>query len=491
MRISHLSAECVPFAKTGGLGDVAGALPKAQAARGQDVDVWMPFFLEAAQWYRKRLEWPEQATDPITVSIMGQPYTVGVLRGTLPGSDVPVYFVAHDPLFHRRSIYAKNDQGVDDGLWRFSLFARAAIEGMKSLGRKPEIMHCHDWHPALAPMLGAWLSWRDTWFNDVASVVTIHNIAYQGMYGLELFPALGLPDEVLWGGQLEFDGIINLLKGAICAADVITTVSPTFAHEITTPEGGYRLDGILRSRQDRLMGIMNGIDPTEWSPETDKYILAHYSKNDLRGKADCRAYLCHLAGFEPADPGMILGAIGRLVEQKGFDLLLEAAPELIRRGIRIVMLGSGEPALEGAMKLLEAHHPRRFRAFLGYDEALSHKIEAGADTIVMPSRFEPCGLTQLYSLAYGTVPIVRNTGGLADSVTGYNGWNLGEATGFIFNDASVHSLAAEVLHAQHIFFQRDIWHRIIENGMSQDFSWDHAAILYDEAYSKARAVRGL
>jgi starch synthase len=244
-------------------------------------------------------------------------------------------------------------------------------------------------------------------------------------------------------------------------------------------------------RSDRIMGILNGIDTTEWNPATDRYILSTYSADDLRGKADCRAYLCHLAGFEPADPGMIIGAIGRLTDQKGFDLLLEAAPELIRRGIRIAMLGSGEPALEGAMRLLESHNPRRFRAFLGYDEALSHRIEAGSDAIVMPSRFEPCGLTQMYGLAYGTVPIVRRTGGLADSVVPFNGHNLEDADGFHFESASAGALAAEVLHAQHVFFQRDIWHRLILNGMAIDNSWYHSAGQYEEAYLRARAVRGL
>lgn len=492
MKISHLSAECVPYAKTGGLGDVAGALPKAQAARGEDTDVWLPFHLSAAQWFRKRLTWPEQACDPFVIGIMGQPYGVGILKSTLPGSNVPVYFVAHDPLFHRQGgLYAPSDSGIDDGLWRFGLFVRAAIEGMKRIGRKPDILHCHDWHPALGAMLTAWSSWRDRWFDDVASVLTIHNIAYQGIYGMELFPALGLPADVAWGGQIEFDGALNLLKGAICAADIITTVSPTFAWEIQTPEGGARLDGILRIRADRILGILNGIDTTEWNPATDRYILSHYSAEDLRGKADCRAYLCHLAGFEPADPGMIVGAIGRLTDQKGFDLLLEAAPELIRRGIRIVMLGSGEPALEGAMRLLEAHNPRRFRAFLGYDEALSHRIEAGSDAFVMPSRFEPCGLTQMYALAYGTLPIVRRTGGLADSVIPYNGHNLVSANGFHFEYASPGALAAEVLHAQHVFFQRDIWHRMVLNGMAVDNSWDHSAGQYADAYRRAREVRGL
>ncbi len=492
MKISHLSAECSPFAKTGGLGDVVGALPKALARRDHDVDVWLPFHLEAAQWYRRRLQWPVEATPPFDVSVLGRPYRVGILKGQLPHGGVPVYFVAHDPFFHRPAgIYAPNDSGMDDGLWRFTLFVRAALEAMRRIGRRPQILHTHDWHPALATMLGAWSGWRDRWFDDVASVLTIHNIQYQGIYPPDQFPTLGLPDEVRAGGLLDFRGALGLLKGGLEAADIITTVSPTFAREIQTPEGGAGLDAILRGRSDRLTGILNGIDREVWNPAHDPHLSALYGASDLSGKAECRYELLRIAGFETADPGMVVGAIGRLVDQKGFDLLLEAAPELIRRGLRIIMLGSGEPALEGSMRLLEKHHHGHFRAFFGYDEVLSHRIEAGVDALVMPSRFEPCGLSQMYSLAYGTVPIVRKTGGLADSVVGFDGTNENVANGFHFEDPSPHALAAEILRAQHVFFQRGTWYRLMRNGMLVDNSWENAAGQYEAAYQRAREVRGL
>jgi starch synthase len=491
MRITHLSAECVPFAKTGGLGDVAAALPKALAARGHDVDVFVPFHLEAARWYRRRDDWPLLVTDPFRVSLLGADYEVGLLKGTIPGSQVPVYFVAHDPLFHRASIYAPNETGQDDGIWRFSLFVRAAVEGLKRLGRRPQVVHAHDWHPALAPMLGAWSSWRDRFWDDVASVLTIHNMAYQGIYPPSQFPVLGLPGDTWTGGAVEFDGAVNLLKGAIVSADMITAVSPTYAHEITTKEGGYRLEGVLRGRGDRLRGILNGVDRQEWNPATDAHIATPYSAEDLSGKKACRAELCRLAGFDEGDASFTVGAIGRLTSQKGFDLLLECAPELLRRGVRIAMLGSGEPALEGSMRLLEAHAPGRFKAFVGYDESLAHKIEAGADAVAMPSRFEPCGLTQMYSLAYGTPPIVRRTGGLADSVNGFDGSNLDWATGFSFDAPTAPALAATVLFAQRVFFQRDLWLRIVENGMRVDNSWDRSAAAYEDVYKRAREVRGL
>lgn len=491
MRITHLAAECLPFAKTGGLGDVVGSLPKALAARGHDVDVWLPFHLDAAQWYRRRNDWPAAVLDPFDVSILGQTYRVGLLSGRLPGSEVPVYFVAQDSLFHRRQIYAGNDAGQDDGLWRFSLFVRAAVEGMKRLGRRPQVVNSHDWHPALAPMLGAWSSWRDPFWDDIATIQTIHNMAYQGIYSPDRFPALGLPGEVWTGGQVEFDGALNLLKGALVAADMITAVSPTYADEIRTSALGMGLDGILRSRSERVVGILNGIDRDEWNPRKDRYIVAHYSEASLAGKAECRQDLCRLAGFEPGDPALIVGAVGRLTDQKGFDLLMEAAPELIRRGIRIAMLGSGEPALEGAMKLLETHAPGRFRAFVGYDEALAHRIEAGSDTFVMPSRFEPCGLSQMYSLAYGTPPIVRRTGGLADSVVPFDGANVDRATGFAFEDPSPHAVGAAILFANRVFFHKEIWNRIVQNGMAADFSWDRSAERYEAVYHRARQLRGL
>jgi starch synthase len=322
-------------------------------------------------------------------------------------------------------------------------------------------------------------------------VITIHNLGYQGVYGRAEFPILGLPDEVWTGGAIEHRGAVNLLKGAIVAADMITAVSPTYANEIRTQEGGMGLDGALKARGERVVGILNGVDTTVWNPAHDPHLPAHFGTEDLRGKAECRAELCRLAGFEPGDPGIILGAIGRLTDQKGFDLLLEAAPELIRRGVRIAMLGSGEPALEGAMRLLEAHAPGRFRGFVGYDEPTAHRIEAGADAFVMPSRFEPCGLNQMYSLAYGTPPIVRKTGGLADSVEGFDGGNLDVATGFTFDEASPHALASAVLWAQRVFFDRETWRRIVRNGMTQDFSWDRSAEKYEAVYRRAREYRGL
>ncbi len=488
MKIAHLSAECMPFAKTGGLGDVAAALPRAQAAAGHEVEVWLPFHLPAAQWYRQRKSWPELGCEPLVLDIMGQSYQVGILRGQLPASQVPVYFVACDPFFHRGPIYALDHDGNDDGLWRFALFVRAAIAAMKKLGRRPQILHCHDWHPALAPMLGAWSNYRDRFFDEVASVLTIHNLHHQGAYDTGLFPALGLPEET--GPLVTHAGRINLLKGAIVAADMITTVSPTYAWEIQTREGGSGLDAVLRERADRLVGILNGIDPSEWNPARDPHLAARYSLKDLAGKAGCRRTLCEAAGFAPEDPGMVLGAIGRLTEQKGFDVLLDAVPRLLADGTRIVMLGSGDPALEQRMLGYSQEHPGRFHAWLGYDEARAHAIEAGADSFIMPSRFEPCGLNQMYSLAYGTPPIVRRTGGLADTVIGYQGSNLDVANGFVFDDLTPEAIVGTVAWARSTLAGPQ-WPQLVFNAMRADFSWQRSAELYQAVYQQARSHRGL
>ncbi|PSM31349.1 glycogen synthase [Haliangium sp. UPWRP_2] len=488
MKISHLSAECMPFAKTGGLGDVTAALPRAQAAAGDDVDIWLPFHQPAAEWYRRQGTWPELGCPPFRIDIMGQSYEVGILRGRLPASEVPVYFVAHDPFFQRGPIYAPDHTGHDDGLWRFALFVRAAVTAMKHLGRRPQILHCHDWHPALAPMLGAWSNYRDRWFDEVASVLTIHNLHHQGSYDPSLFPALGLPLETM--PLVTENGRVNLLKGAIVAADMITTVSPTYAWEIKTREGGAGLDEVLRDRVDRLVGILNGIDPSEWNPARDPHLAARYSAKDSAGKIGCRRALCEAAGFSAEDPGMILGAIGRLTEQKGFDVLLDAVPQLLHEGTRIVMLGSGDQKLEQRMLGYARHNPGRFQAWLGYDEARAHAIEAGADSFIMPSRFEPCGLNQMYSLAYGTPPIVRRTGGLADTVIGYHGHNLDTANGFSFDDLTPGAIVGTVAWARSALAS-SIWPRLVYNAMHADFSWQRAAEHYQTVYRQARTHRGL
>src|SRR6185369_7980637 len=414
MRIAHLSAEVTPFAKSGGLGDVVGALPKAQAELGHEVTVWMPFYRQVREKFRDL-----------------EPAMEGVLRGRLPGSEVPVFFIVADQFFDRPQIYSPAPNGEDDGIIRYGFFVRSVFAAMHRLWNAPQLLHAHDWHTALAPMALAWDRPHDWIFDHTATVLTIHNLAYQGMYPRSMFGALGLPDDAF--PHAEFGGAINLMKGGIVAADAITAVSPTFAREITTASGGFGLDPILRARGDRLFGIVNGIDPLIWNPATDPKIARHYDMSSIEGKLENRRALLESTGMNPDDRGFVVGVIGRLTRQKGFDLLFPALGDLIGGGIRFVMLGSGEPDLEQLMHQLSGG---RLWAYVGFQDDLAHRIEAGADAFLMPSRFEPCGLNQLYSLAYGTPPIVRRTGGLADTVIGYDGHNRDRATGFLFDDAA-------------------------------------------------------
>ena len=376
-------------------------------------------------------------------------------------------------------IYSPSASGEDDGIIRYSLFVRAVFAAMHKLWNAPEILHAHDWHMALAPMAIAWDRPRDWIFSGTKSVLTIHNLAYQGMYPRSMFGALGLPGDAL--PLVDFDGAINLMKGGIVAADVITAVSPTFAREITTPDGGFGLDPLLRLRSDRLIGIVNGIDPLIWNPAIDPKIARNYDLHSIEGKLDNRKALLDSLGMDGDDRGFVVGIVGRLTHQKGFDLLFPVLGDLVGAGIRFAMLGSGEPDLENKM---HEYSGSRFWAYVGFSDDLAHRIEAGADAFLMPSRFEPCGLNQLYSLAYGTPPIVRRVGGLADTVIGFDGHNRDRATGFTFEDATPSALRDTVLWAQRCYQDPMLWTQLALNGMSQDFSWKHSAEMYCEVYRR-------
>jgi starch synthase len=488
MRIAHIAAECSPFAKTGGLGDVVGSLPVAQARLGHHVSVWLPLYRKVWESLDRMRVTPELAIDPFKIDLGFRTHEVGVLKTTIPGSDVPIYFIGSDPHFDRPEIYDRDYFGFDDGVVRYSVFVRAAMEAMKRLWMPPDVLHAHDWHTALAPMALAWDEPKDWVFSNTVSVLTIHNLAYQGIYPLETFIHLGLPIRAL--GGVEWGGAINLMKGAIAAADVITAVSPNFAREMMTKEGGFGLDPLLRYRWQSLLGIVNGIDPHVWNPRVDPKIPRNYDLTNLSAKRDNRKELLQLAGMDPNDSSFVVGAIGRLTNQKGYDMLFPVLEDLLNRGVRVVMLGSGDARLEGTIHHLSHNRQGRFWGYVGFDDNLAHLIEAGTDSFLMPSRFEPCGLNQLYSLAYATPPIVRRVGGLADTVVGYNGWNRGDATGFTFDLASPSALRDSVLWAQNCYHDPDLWTRLIRNGMTQDWSWQHSAEMYLDVYEKTRRFRG-
>ena len=483
MRIAHLSAEVSPFAKTGGLGDVVGALPTYQAALGHDVTVWMPYYRQVKQWLQKNGKQPEWVTDPIRVDLGFNSYEVGILKTTLVGSNVPVYMIAHDPFYDRESVYA-NFYGRDDGYLRYAVFVRASLEFMRRLKIVPDVLNAHDWHAALAPMAIAWDRPRDWHFHKTATVLTLHNAAYQGLYSPETFVHLGLPIGVYSDAGILQNGAINLMKGGVLAADAITAVSPTFAREITTESGGFGLDPVLRHRRKDLYGIVNGIDPQVWNPAIDKRIPAQYDSSTLEKKLENRKFLLEKAGMDPNDRGMVVGIVGRLTSQKGYDLLFPVLGDLLGDGIRFIFLGSGETETENKIRAAANEVRGRFWGYVGFNESLAHLIEAGADTFLMPSRFEPCGLNQLYSLAYGTPPIVRRTGGLADTVVPYTGRNGDHATGFGFEESTPQALREAVRWAHHTYQDPVAWTKIIRNGMSRDFSWTRSAEKYVALYQR-------
>ncbi len=488
MRIAHIASECTPFAKTGGLGDVVGALPIAEAEFGHDVSVWLPLYRDAWKTMRKLGITPEVACEPIVFDLGFNRYEVGVLRALLPDSKVPIYFIGCDPLFDRPEIYSPAWDGSDDGVVRYSVFVRAAMEAMKRLWMAPHVLHAHDWHTALAPMALAWDEPHDWVFNQTVSVLTIHNAAYQGWYGGGAYLHLGLPPTAYPG--VAWQGAMNLLKGGVAAADVITAVSPNFAREIQTPSGGFGLDAVFRSRSESMLGIVNGIDPKIWNPRVDTKIPRTYDLEHIASKGESRRALLKSVGMNPDDPGFVVGAIGRLTKQKGYDLLFPVLADLLAQGIRVVMLGSGDDHLEDTMRALSAQQKGRFWSYVGFNDDLAHLIEAGTDSFLMPSRFEPCGLNQLYSLAYGTPPIVRRVGGLADTVVGYNGWNGDKANGFTFDEESPTALRDTILWARQCYHDPRRWTRLIRNGMTQDWSWHHSAQIYLDVYDKVRRHRG-
>ncbi len=486
MRIAHLSAEVSPLARTGGLGDVVAALAGAQRRLNQDVSVWMPLYRQARETLARRGLVTEVAADPFLVQVGPARYEVGLLQTRLPGSTVPIYLVGHEELFGRPHLYAANIQGRDDGLLRYAVFVRAVMEAMRRLKLVPDVLHAHDWHASLAPMSLAWNRPAENPFQHTSSVLTLHNLAYQGVYDRREFVHLDLPADR--APALVWSGALNLMKGALLTAHAITAVSPTYAWEIATPEGGFGLDAIVRSRSSSLVGILNGVDTEVWNPATDGLIPCRYSRADPSGKAENRRTLLTMAGMDAADPGLVVGVVGRLTEQKGYDLLFPVLDDLLREGIRFVMLGSGERWLESAVNAYTRSARGRFFAQVGFDEPLSHLIEAGADCFLMPSRFEPCGLNQMYSLSYGTPPIVRRVGGLIDTVIGYDGSNRECANGFGFDAPEPPALRDVLRRVERCFSDVALWEQLVQNGMALDFSWEKSAEAYQSLYERLKTT---
>jgi starch synthase len=477
-KICFAASEAAPYAKTGGLADVAGALPRELRRQGLDVRLFLPLY---AQVDRSRHALArEEAVREISIDLAGQTHVVSLWTTRAPDSDLPVHLVDCPRLFERGTLYTSDA----DEPQRFAVFSRAVIESCQRLAWAPDIFHCHDWHTALIPLfLKSLYSW-DALFARSRTILTIHNIGYQGVFPATALDQLGLSgvspapdDEELRAGRFGF------LRTGLEQADTITTVSPTYAREIQTPEYGMGLEKLLQKRSGELVGILNGVDYGEWSPERDRWIPHRYSRNRLAGKAKNKAYLLRALELDPEPQAPLLGIVSRLVQQKGFELCVPVLPALLETtDLRLVVLGLGEPAYEKFFEGLQRRHPRRARFTRGHDEELAHLIEAGADLFLMPSRYEPCGLNQMFSLRYGTIPVVRRTGGLADSVEPYEP-ATGGGTGFVFGPFKPEPLRAELERALETHRDRSAWSRLVANAMARDFSWKTQARRYVELYA--------
>jgi starch synthase len=477
-------SEAAPFARTGGLGDVSGALPKALGRLGHDVRLIMPLY-RAVDRARHRLVTVASGID-VPTGVGTQ--TVELLEGRL-SDRVPVYFVGHGPSFDRDGLYQGPSGGdFPDNAERFGLFSRAALEACRALSIRPDLVHAHDWQTALLPVYLRAVLPDDPFFRETRTVFTIHNLGYQGLFPRETLPRLGLPWDLFSLGGLEFYGNVNLLKGGLVFADLLTTVSRRYSQEIQHAEQGFGLDGVLRERHQDLFGILNGIDPEEWNPATDPYIVARYSSADRSGKARCKQDLQTRLGLAVRADVPVLGVISRLAGQKGLDLLRDIMDELLKLDVQLALLGSGDKGLESDFLTLAAGHPSKLGVRIGFDIALSHQIEAGADLFLMPSRYEPCGLNQMYSLAYGTIPVVRATGGLDDTIVQFDP-ATGRGNGFKFLDATPGAFFDALRQALSLFPEKVHWDRLVANAMGADYTWDRSAREYERLYRLALAKR--
>jgi starch synthase len=476
MKILFVASEGLPFSKSGGLADVIEALPKSLVALGHEVTVLLPR-------YRK--------TRAIAVAVPSLTIPTGdglrfpaiVEGGTQHG--VYYYFVDDAEYFDREQLYGVAGKDYPDNAERYAEFCGAAIEFCKQVWM-PDVIHCHDWQAGLVPVLLRTRYAKDTALQELPVVFTIHNMGYHGAFPRETMKKIGLPETLFGIDGMEFYGRVNFLKGALIFSDYLATVSPKYAEEIKTAEYGHGLEGVMRNRADSLTGILNGVDYSAWSPERDKVIASRYSPKDLAGKLACKKNLMEVFGL-PAETVSkpVIGIVSRFAGQKGFDLIEQIAPDLLAEDLAMTVLGAGEPKYEKLLRELAKAYPAKFSVRVAYDNILAHKVEAGADIFLMPSRYEPCGLNQIYSLKYGTVPVVRATGGLDDTIEAFDP-PTGRGTGFKFKAYDGSALLRAIQQALSVFRDEPaVWRRIQLNGMAKDFSWQVSAIEYAKLYETA------
>ena len=481
MRIVYVASEVVPFAKTGGLADVAGALPAELAKLGHDVCIFMPYYQTVRQ-NDSRVH-----TTDIRVSVLVRERRVSgeIMCSTVPNSNVPVYFVRNDAYYDRTHLYGDERGDYPDNCERFAFFCRALLEAVPLVFGPCDIFHCNDWQSALIPVYLKTLYRDRANLRPARSVLTIHNLAYQGLFSGEELAVTGLDLSLYNWRQMEFYGKLCLLKGGLVFADALTTVSERYSQEIQTPEYGCRLQGVLQERAQDLCGIINGVDYRVWDPAVDPLITARYGPDDLAGKGICKRHLQDKCGL-PRTSAPVIALISRLTAQKGLDLIAAVIDQMMQLDVQLVVLGTGDAEFHAMFERMASQYPERISATLAFDNAFAHEIEAGADMFLMPSRYEPCGLNQFYSLRYGTVPIVRETGGLADSITDFSPEALaeGRANGFSFAEYEAEALLAAVRRAADVYKERETWQRLMLNGMRQDWSWASSAQKYIRLYEK-------
>lgn len=482
LKVLFVSSEVVPFAKVGGLADVAGSLPKALSVgadeQGNDVRVVLPYY--------KGIEGTEYLLD-FPVPLAGQSRTCIIKKAKIEAvwknqiREVPVYFTANYHYFYRDGIYAFSDDAE-----RFAFFCNAVLEMLPHLGWQPDIIHCNDWQTGPIPLLLKTRYGDNPFYRKISTVFTIHNLQYQGNFPRETLKLFALGDEYFKPERLEFYGTFSFMKAGLLYSDVINTVSRTYSQEIQTPAFGERMDGLLRMRSRDLYGILNGINYHEFNPATDPRIHRNYSLNNIEDKKDNKFALQKEMGL-PFKDVPVMGIVSRLVAQKGLDLIDEIAEELMHLDIQLVVLGTGDPYYHKMFETLKSRYPQKIGLHLGFNTVLAQRIYAGADIFLMPSRFEPCGLGQLISMRYGTVPVVRSIGGLADTVTEFNPTTL-SGNGFVFTEYSARALYAAIARALKLYRDNpEMWHRLIKNGMSLDFSWARSGVEYLQLYREAIA----
>jgi len=483
MHIAFVASECVPYSKTGGLADVVGALPRALAAAGHEVSVYLPRYRQTKLTNAKTL------IQSLTIPFDDHYRFCSILDGGTHNG-VRFYFVEYPYYFDRDGLYGTSAGDFPDNAERFALLSRAALEASKVFG-VPQVFHCHDWQSALIPVLLRTQYVEDPVFREVATVFTIHNMGYQGVFSPDTLPLLTLPWDLFTILKMEFFGNVNFLKGALVYADFVTTVSRRYSQEIQTTEFGFGLDGVLRDRSSTVTGIVNGVDYEEWNPKTDKFIAAQYSFEDLSGKMKCKQDLLSAFGVAAQNPSLpVIGIVSRFAAQKGFDLIAQVIDRLVREEMILVILGTGDRQYENMFARIAKQFPDKISVKIAYDNALAHKVEAGSDLFLMPSRYEPSGLNQMYSLKYGTVPIVRATGGLDDTIEQWDPRN-GKGTGFKFMEYSGEQLLSTVRLALQTFQDQSSWQILMRNGMSRDFSWNASAREYARVYERARQARAV